>query len=160
MLFRSISDFGAEETEAYFDALWEDAIPITEIEEFKDQLKKTIEYGTMIRDITPFEAFALTLKTYLDTFKQEEIGQSLIDTLTSNNYIPYQYQLDAVRQALSIIKDNNGVIIADVVGLGKTIIACSVAKELRKRGIVLCPPGLRGDEYKTKIGRASCRERV
>jgi len=103
----------------------------------------------MIRDITPFEAFALTLKTYLDTFKQEEIGQSLIDTLKSNNYIPYQYQLDAVRQALSIIKDNNGVIIADVVGLGKTIIACSVAKELRKRGIVLCPPGLRGDEYKT-----------
>jgi len=144
-----ISDFGAEETEAYFDDLWEDAIPITEIEEFKVQLKVTIEQGTMIRDITPFEAFALTLKTYLDTFKQEEIGQSLIDTLKSNNYIPYQYQLDAVRQALSIIKDNNGVIIADVVGLGKTIIACSVAKELRKRGIVLCPPGLRGDEYKT-----------
>ena len=144
-----ISDYGTEETEAYFDALWEDAIQITEIEEFKEQLKVTIEQGTMIRDITPFEAFALTLKTYLDTFKQEEIGQSLIDTLKANDYIPYQYQLDAVRQALSIIKDNNGVIIADVVGLGKTIIACSVAKELRKRGIVLCPPGLRGDEYNT-----------
>ena len=144
-----ISDFGAEETEAYFDDLWEDAIPITEIEEFKAQLKVTIEQGTMIRDITPFEAFALTLKTYLDTFKQEEIGQSLIDTLKSNNYIPYQYQLDAVRQALSIIKDNNGVIIADVVGLGKSVIASAVAKALGKRGIVLCPPGLIGDENNT-----------
>lgn len=144
-----ISDYGADETEAYFDQLWEDAIPITEFEDSKIQLQITIEKGTMVRDITPFEAFVLTLKTYLDSFKQEEIGQSLIDTLKANNYIPYQYQLDAVKQALSIIKDNNGVIIADVVGLGKTIIACCVAKELRKRGIVLCPPGLKGDDYNT-----------
>jgi ERCC4-related helicase len=56
--------------------------------------------------------------------------------------------LDAVKQALTIIENNNGVIIADVVGLGKTIIACSVAKELKKRGIVICPPGIMGDKNK------------
>lgn len=49
-------------------------------------------------------------------------------------------------QALAIIKDYNGVIIADVVGLGKTVIACAVAHELRKRGLVICPPSLRGEE--------------
>lgn len=144
-----ISNFGAEETEAYFDQLWEDAIPITEYEDSKAQLKKTIEKGTMVRNITPFEAFVLTLKTYLFSLKTTEIDQSLIETLEANNYIPYKYQLDAVQQAISIIKENNGVIIADVVGLGKTIIACSVAKQLRKRGIVLCPPGLKGDDNKT-----------
>jgi len=32
-----------------------------------------------------------------------------------------------------------------VVGLGKTIIACSIAYELRKRGVIICPPGLKGD---------------
>ncbi|MFH0856444.1 MAG: helicase-related protein, partial [bacterium] len=53
-----------------------------------------------------------------------------------------------VSQALAIIEKNNGVIIADVVGLGKTIIACSVAKELKKRGLVICPPGLLGDKNK------------
>lgn len=144
-----ISDYGADETEEYFDLHWEDAIPITEYEDSKIQLKITIEKGTMVRDIIPFEAFVLTLKTYLDSFRQAEIGQSLIETLEANNYIPYRYQLDAVKQAISIIKENNGVIIADVVGLGKTIIACSVAMQLRKRGIVLCPPGLVGDENKT-----------
>ena len=144
-----ISDYGAEETEAYFDALWEDAIKISEKDVIKQKLIKLIEKQTLVRDITPYEAYALTLKTYLDSFKQNEIGQSLIETLESNGYIPYQYQLDAVKQALAIIEANNGVIIADVVGLGKTIIACSVAYELHKRGIVLCPPGLMGDRNKT-----------
>jgi len=65
---------------------------------------------------------------------------------TENGYKAYQYQLDAVKQALKIIEDYNGVIIADVVGLGKTIIACAVAKQLGKRGIVICPPGLVGDK--------------
>jgi len=63
-------------------------------------------------------------------------------------YKKYEYQLDAVRQALAIIEKHNGVLIADVVGLGKTIIACATAKQLKKRGLVICPPGLMGDENK------------
>ncbi|MGC9001212.1 hypothetical protein, partial [Caldisericum sp.] len=39
----------------------------------------------------------------------------------------------------------------DVVGLGKTIIACLTAKALGKRGIVICPPHLIGDEAKTIV---------
>ncbi len=42
------------------------------------------------------------------------------------------------------------MLIADVVGLGKTIIACAVARQLRTRGIVICPPGLRGDNNRTE----------
>ena len=68
--------------------------------------------------------------------------------MEDNGYTPYQYQLDAVGQALSIIENNNGVIIADVVGLGKTVVACAVAKEMKKRGIIICPPGLIGDRNK------------
>ena len=90
----------------------------------------------------------MVLKTYLDSFEEREIGQSLVKTLEENGYTPYQYQLDAVKQALAVIDNNNGVIIADVVGLGKTIIACSAAKELKKRGIVICPPGIIGDRNK------------
>ena len=47
-----------------------------------------------------------------------------------------------------MIEKNNGVVIADVVGLGKTVVACSVAHELKKRGIVICPPGLMGNKNK------------
>ena len=143
-----ISDFGFEEAEKYFDDLWDEAVKITEHAEAKRKLVEIVEKETLIKQVTPFEAFVLVLKTYLDAYDAREVGQSLIKILEENGYIPYQYQLDAVKQARAIIENNNGVIIADVVGLGKTIIACSVAKELKKRGIVICPPGLVGDRQK------------
>jgi len=143
-----IGDFGFEDAESYFDALWDEAVKITEHEETKRKLIEIVEKETLIKEITPFEAFILVLKTYLDSFEEREIGQSLVKTLEENGYTTYQYQLDAVKQALAIIDNNNGVIIADVVGLGKTVIACSVARELKKRGIVICPPGIIGDRNK------------
>src|SRR3989304_3284878 len=143
-----ISDFGFDDAEEYFDSLWGEAIKITEDAVIKRGLIGIIENETLVKDITPFEAFVLILKTYLDSFEQREVGQSLVKTFEENGYTPYQYQLDAVKQALAIIENNNGVIIADVVGLGKTIIACAVARELKKRGVVICPPGLVGDRNK------------
>ncbi|MGV8025228.1 MAG: helicase-related protein [Anaerolineaceae bacterium] len=144
-----ISDFGIEEAEKYFDDLWDEAIKITEDDVLKSKLTKVVETETLVKEITPFEAYALAMKTYLDTFEQKEIGGSLIDILEENGYIPFTYQLDAVKQGLAIIEKNNGVIVADVVGLGKTIIACCIARELKKRGVVICPPGLIGDNNKT-----------
>jgi len=143
-----ISDYGFKEAEKYFDTLWDDAVKITEYEDSKKKLIEIVENDTLIKEITPFEAFIIALKTYLDSFEQQEVGESLIRILEENRYIPYQYQLDAVGQALSIIEDNNGVIIADVVGLGKTVVACSVAFKLKKRGIIICPPGIIGDRNK------------
>ncbi|MBA3047290.1 DEAD/DEAH box helicase family protein [Patescibacteria group bacterium] len=143
-----ISDYGFEDTEKYFDKLWEEAIKITENDITKKRLIEVVEGETLIKEITPFEAYVLVLQTYFDSFEQKEIGESLVKTLENNGYTPYRYQLDAVSQALSIIEKNNGVIIADVVGLGKTIIACAVAKEMKKRGVIICPPGLVGDKNK------------
>ncbi len=144
-----ISDFGVEDAEAYFDALWEEAVKITEDDLSKSKLIEVVENKTLIKEITPFEAFILVLKTYLDSFDKKDIGQSLIKVLEENGYTPYKYQLEAVEQALAIIDKNNGVIIADVVGLGKTIIACAVAREAKKRGMVICPPGLIGNKDKS-----------
>ncbi len=143
-----IGDYGFEEAEQYFDELWSEAVKITEFEDVKKRLIEVVEKETLVKDVTPFEAFCLVLKTYLDSFEQKEIGESLIKTLEENGYKPYQYQLDAVKQALAIIENNNGVIVADVVGLGKTIVACAIAKQLKKRGLVICPPGLVGDRNK------------
>src|SRR3990172_3567374 len=143
-----ISDFGFEDAEKYFDSLWDEAVKITEDDVIKKRLIEVVEKDTLVKDITPFEAYVLVLKTYLDSYEQKEIGQSLIKILEENGYTPYRYQIDAVRQALAVIEKNNGVIIADVVGLGKTIIACAVARELKIRGIVICPPGIVGDKNK------------
>lgn len=144
-----ISDYGFEDAEQYFDTLWDDAVRITEDEITKNKLIEVIEKETLVKQITPFEAYLVVLNAYLSSFSQKDISESLITTLEKHGYTPYEYQLDAVRQALAIIEDNNGVIVADVVGLGKTIIACAIAKQLKKRGIVICPPGLIGDRNKT-----------
>ncbi len=91
-----------------------------------------LEKETLIKEITPFEAYVYALKIYLDSFERKEIRQSLIKTLQDHGYTPYQYQLDAIQQALAIIEKNNGVILADVVGLGKTIIACADCQRIKK----------------------------
>ncbi len=145
-----ISDYGFDEAESYFDELWKDAIKITENDEVKEKVIKTLEQETLIKKITPFEAYLFVLKNYLDTFRGKNITRRLTEVLEENGYKPHSYQLDAVQQALSIIELNNGVIISDVVGLGKTIIACSIAFELKKRGIVIAPPGIIGDKAKSE----------
>jgi SNF2 family DNA or RNA helicase len=147
-----ISDYGFNDAEEYFDNLWEDAVKITEDNVCKKRLIELLEKETLIKEITPFEAYVLVLKIYLDSFEKKITGQSLIKTLQDNGYTPYQYQLDAIQQALAILERNNGVILADVVGLGKTIIACAIARELKKRGVIICPPGIMGDVRKKDAG--------
>ncbi|MGC8927946.1 MAG: helicase-related protein [Myxococcota bacterium] len=142
-----ISDYGIEDAENYFDEHWERGVKITEFTDKKQKLIDLLENETLIKQLTPFEAYVLVLKNYLETYISGDTDDEAISNIMrKNRYIPYRYQIDAVKQALDIIENNNGVIIADVVGLGKTIIACLVARQLRKRGIVLCPPGILGDE--------------
>lgn len=148
-----ISDYGCKEAEEFFDELWEDAIKITEHSEVKKQLIELINNETMLAPVTPFEAYALILKSYLDANSMSEVSlESLKELMEKRGYIPYNYQMDAIKLALSIINDYDGVIIADVVGLGKTIIACAVAYLMKKRGIVICPPGLIGDRVTKEYG--------
>ncbi len=153
-----ISDYGVDAAEEYFDLLWDKAVRITEDDETKQKLIDVVEKDTHIKQVTPFEAFLLILKTYLDSYSQKNISETLRELLESNGYKPYEYQIDAVKQALAIIEQNNGVIIADVVGLGKTIIACAVGRELRKRGLIICPPGLIGDKNRTNGWRKYTEE--
>ncbi|HDL19479.1 MAG TPA: AAA family ATPase, partial [Bacteroidetes bacterium] len=96
--------------------------------------------------ITPYEAYAYILKTYIDLQENKKINSFIDRILEENGFEKYTYQLDAVNQALNIIETYNGVIIADVVGLGKSVVASLIANQLGKRGLILCPPGLIGDK--------------
>lgn len=144
-----ISDYGFAEAEKYFDDLWKMAIKITEDDLLKKKLIELIENETLIKEITPFEAYCYVLKCYVDTYHIGKSDNKIKKILKQNGYSEYSYQMDAINQAISIIKHHNGVLIADVVGLGKSIIASAVAKAIGKRGIILCPPGLIGDENHT-----------
>ncbi len=141
-----ISDYGFEEAEKYFDGLWDSAIPITETDIEKTRLINNIREKTLLKSVHPFDAYMFVVKTWLDNFYKQESGRYISLLLENKGYKAFRYQIDAVTQALSIIEENGGVILADVVGLGKSIIASLIARKLEKRGIVICPPGLIGDD--------------
>ncbi len=142
-----IKDYGFEEAQKYFDKLWKESTEIS-----PDDIVKILEKKTFLRSITPFQAYVYLLKTYID-LHQGKIPvnemKRLESLLKEKGYKTFDYQLSAVSQAISIIQAHNGVIIADVVGLGKTVIACLTAHALNKRGIVICPPHLMGDNTKS-----------
>ena len=141
-----IKDYGFEDADDYFEELWRKAIPITELDNRKNLLLQFIKHKSQVAEITPFEAYVLILQTYLNLQTQKEIKPKVTELLDKKGFEKYSYQLDAVKQALSILNEYNGCIIADVVGLGKSVIASLVAKNLNKRGLVICPPGLIGDK--------------
>lgn len=141
-----ISDYGFEEAESYFDELWVTAIPISEAPNGKSIIKDFFKNKSISTLITPFEAYAYVLKTYLDLQKSKDRTKSIEPLLEDAGFTNYAYQVDAVNFALDRIEKCNGVIISDVVGLGKSVIASLVAKLLNKRGLILCPPGLIGEK--------------
>ena len=151
-----LSDYGTAEAEQYFDELWkpENSVKITEDAVFKDELINVLTKATLLTEVTPYEAFAFVLKTYLESHKPTSLKEYVFKLLEDKGYRRYKYQIDAVAQALSIIEQNGGVIISDVVGLGKSIVAGMVAKCLNKRGIIICPPAIMGsiDEKGERTG--------
>lgn len=144
-----IADYGTEEAEGFFDELWDDAVEITEDDTLKSRLLQIFEEETLVAEITPYEAYALVLQKYAQLQAEKEVPLTALETLEAAGYTPFTYQLDATSQALSILETHNGAIIADVVGLGKSVIASLIAKSLGKRGVVICPPGLVGDKNST-----------
>lgn len=139
-----VKDYGFEEAEEYFDKLWNDSLALTE--EDVDKISKILKRETFLREITPFVAYAYLLKTYIELHRGKGLSTELLKLLEEKGYKAYTYQIEAVSQALSNCEAHGGTLIADVVGLGKTIIACLTAKALGKRGLVICPPHLIGDE--------------
>jgi hypothetical protein len=108
---------------------------------------KSFQNRTFFKEVTPFVAYAYLLKNYLELHQGKLPISELEELMKRAGYEPYDYQLSAVAQAVACCEDHGGVILADVVGLGKTVIACLTAKALGKRGIAICPPHLVGDEY-------------
>lgn len=141
-----IKDYGFEDADNYFEALWNDAAPITEVAPKKQIIIDYVGTKTLAAKVSPYEAYALILKTYLDLQQTKHIRSSVIDLLKNNGFKEFAYQIDAVNQGLSIINEYNGVLIADVVGLGKSVIASLIAKNLDKRTMIICPPGLIGEK--------------
>jgi len=138
-----IGDYGFEEAEAYFDELWRRAVPLRP--EDIARLREIIEHGSLAAEPTPFEVYALLIKRYLELLDQVDSHANPEGIIKHAGYQPFPYQIDAAKAALAILEAYGGVILADVVGLGKSVVASLIGRMLNKRGIVIAPPGLIGE---------------
>ena len=119
-----------------FNEFWAESVEISE--EFID----TVQNRTWIREnISPYEIF---LKTLAEFFKEELAADKnfLPDDFLPDNFLRLQYQIDAVIQAKKILEGHGGVFISDVVGLGKTYVCAMLAKLIKGRKLIICPPTL------------------
>ena len=130
-----------------FQELWDEGIDI---------LPKSIEdltEKTFLNDsFTPFEIY---IKFLLEYFGQsiEYDPESITDL--PRGYKKLHYQVDAVNDGYNKLMHHNGFILADVVGLGKTIVASIIAKKFyfsngyRTKILVVYPPALENNWRET-----------
>ena len=135
-----------------FDKLWETAVPVADLEHLPEFTEKVIKKIWMEKLYSPYTMFIRILQEY---FSQPDDKNLLKPSdITDGIYTDLKYQLDAVQMAMKAIENHDGVIIADVVGLGKSIIASTVARNLHLRTIIVSPPHLKQqwEEYKDQFG--------
>ncbi|MFI3314827.1 MAG: phospholipase D-like domain-containing protein [Rikenellaceae bacterium] len=134
-----------------FNELWQDAISIADsktIGEFDEKVIKHIWYEKLY---APYLMYVRVLHEYFTIPTKENLLTPY--DITDGKYYNLKYQTDATQMALNAIDNHNGVIIADVVGLGKSIIASTVARNLKLRTIIVSPPHLTSqwEEYKDEF---------
>ena len=96
--------------------------------------------------------FAMYLRVLLEIYgdNDKNMGLKTPSEITGGLFSDFQYQTDAIRFAIERINTLDGVIISDVVGLGKSIIASAVAYNLDLDTLIIAPPHLnqQWEDYK------------
>lgn len=123
-----------------FDDLWKEAIDI--LPETVQEIKKTTHIN---EDFTPFEIYIKLLIEYFG--KAIEYDPESVTDLPKG-YKKLAYQIDAVNDGYSKLLKHSGFVLADVVGLGKTVIATIIAKKFyfangyRTKTLIIYPPAV------------------
>lgn len=118
----------------WFDEQWKLATPwnrqfriegFTKSKAAKQIVKKRKEQESVI---TPYEAYIKLLQSKFSYIVDNGLSNE-IESYLPKNYKSYSYQIDAVKQCFSIMKEHHGFILGDVVGLGKTIVGTLIIKK-------------------------------
>ena len=121
-----------------FWTLWNEAVELT-----ADDVTTNRKQTYLGSQSTPYELY---IKVLIDTF-----GEMVEDDFTMQlpqGVTELKYQRDAVIQGYQMLMRHNGFLLADVVGLGKTIIATMIAKRFIEangsstRILVVYPPAV------------------
>lgn len=135
-----------DDLRTWFDELWNDEACVEDVKQ------RVLDYLLQVyADQSPEFVY---YKTLYELFRRSIDEGLALDNLLRQIRLPdtgiwqalYAFQRDGARSAINKIKQYNGCILADSVGLGKTYTALAVIKyfELRnEKVLVLCPKKLR-----------------
>lgn len=130
--------------EEEFQSLWNDAIPVT-MDDVNHIVGKT-HLTPEEHQPTPYELY---MRMLIDHFG-DQVEDDFIPHLP-DNYDNLTYQRDAVVQGYNIMMQHGGCFIADVVGLGKTVVAAMIAQRFiaangnNTRILVIFPPAVQSN---------------
>jgi superfamily II DNA or RNA helicase/HKD family nuclease len=140
-----------EEHKALFANLWDssNSISIAEKENSDEFIKEAKSKLWIYQQPTPYQMYVRVLH---EIYKKPENLEKVKtpSKITSEAFLDFEYQTDAIKIAMDRIDKFDGVIIADVVGLGKSIIGSAVAHNLDMTTIIIAPPHLipQWEDYK------------
>ncbi len=111
--------FGREQ----FENLWAESTTIlpADIQQFKEK-------SHIGKVFTPYELYLKFLIEYFGSnidYDPDTVGD------LPTNFRKLSYQIDAVNEGFQMLMKHNGFFLADVVGLGKTVVAAMIAKRFR-----------------------------
>lgn len=107
-----------------FELLWKEAagVPIN-AEDYQSTLDKTYLKG----DVTPYELY---IKMLMEYFSDRVLAIDQEDPFDiPDKYDKFEYQMDAAIEGYQKLIRYDGFFLADVVGLGKTVVATMIAKK-------------------------------
>ena len=151
----------------WFDDKWEQSEDWTK--EFLEQVLRTsspvklmkeegyIHDDTPAEDFTPYELYIKLLQLKFGDVVDKDLGQQ-IEAYLPDKISRLEYQIEAVKRCIGIMHEHGGFLLADVVGLGKTIIGTLIIKRFlsvpeddgRERKVLLItPPAIQSGWMKT-----------
>ena len=126
-----------------FNKLWDEAIPLVDSSTKEEFLETVIKHTWLEKCPSPYLMYVRVLHEYFNK-NTEAIKTPAGLTHTGDvQYMNLAYQTDAIKEGLDMIKRHSGCIVADVVGLGKSIIGVTIAANLNITTIIICPPHLK-----------------
>lgn len=128
-----------KEAQTLFNELWGKAVTIADKNNYDIFHKEVIEKIWFEKLPSPYLMYIRVLDEY---FSLKAKGEIISPKNIAAGMLDLKYQIDAVKQGLGIIKKHNGIIIADVVGLGKSIIASAITYNLKMKAVIIAPPHL------------------
>lgn len=156
------SEYSSQKGHIYwFDERWNVSVQWNGVF-LKDVLKpasitKKIIEERKNRLLTPYELYIKLLQSeFADVIDKD--SHKLLESYLPEKYTKLEYQIDAVNQCFSIMRRHGGFILADVVGLGKTVDGTLLIKRFidfadlegrEKSVLIVTPPAIKSSWKKT-----------